>query len=99
MGKDDGERYPPHQGCSHYAALADPAARSPEDVLASPAHVGRRNPQRPQGVWDRFYSLRFIWQRSRLTFILISKIYRQMYADTGIATDSARIARSARWAR
>jgi hypothetical protein len=30
---------------------------------------------------------------------LISKIYRQMYADTGIATDSARIARSTRWAR
>ncbi len=63
--------------------------------------------QRPQGVWNRFYSLKFIWQRSRflkslrsrLTFILISKIYRQMYGDTGIATDSARIARSARWAR
>jgi radical SAM superfamily enzyme YgiQ (UPF0313 family) len=60
-----------------------------------------------QSVWERFYSLRFIWKRSRfikslrarLTFILISKIYRQMYADTGIATDSARIARSARWAR
>ncbi len=63
--------------------------------------------QRTQAVWDRFYSLKFIWQRSRflkslrsrLTFILISKIYRQMYADTGIATDSARLARSARWAR
>jgi radical SAM superfamily enzyme YgiQ (UPF0313 family) len=58
-------------------------------------------------VWERFYSLGFIWKRSRflkslrgrLTFILISKIYRQMYADTGIATDSARIARSTRWAR
>ncbi len=37
--------------------------------------------------------------RSRLTFILISKIYREMYADTGIATDGARLARSARWAR
>jgi radical SAM superfamily enzyme YgiQ (UPF0313 family) len=62
---------------------------------------------RTQSVWERFYSLGFIWRRSRflkslrgrLTFILISKIYRQMYADTGIATDSARIARSARWAR
>jgi hypothetical protein len=31
--------------------------------------------------------------------VLISKIYRQMYANTGIATDSARIGRSARWAR
>jgi radical SAM superfamily enzyme YgiQ (UPF0313 family) len=63
--------------------------------------------QGTQSVWERFYSLELIWKRSRflkslrgrLTFILISKIYRQMYADTGIATDSARIARSARWAR
>ena len=63
--------------------------------------------QRTQAVWDRFYSMSFIWKRSsflktlrsRLTFILISKIYRQMYADTGIATDSARLSRSTRWAR
>ncbi|HWR15461.1 MAG TPA: radical SAM protein [Terriglobales bacterium] len=60
-----------------------------------------------QAVWDRYYSLHFIWKRSqflkafksRLAFLLISKIYRQMYADTGIASDSARIAWSARWAR
>jgi hypothetical protein len=58
-------------------------------------------------VWDRFYSLDAIWQRStcvssiraRLAFVLISKLYRQMYANTGIATDSARHARSARRAR
>jgi hypothetical protein len=31
--------------------------------------------------------------------MLISKLYRQMYANTGIATDSARINRSASWAR
>jgi hypothetical protein len=29
--------------------------------------------------------------------MLISKLYRQMYANTGIATDSARVQRSARW--
>lgn len=60
-----------------------------------------------QKVWDNFYSLKSIWQRahflksrrSQLAFLLISKIYRQMYADTGIATDSARVAWSARWAR
>ena len=60
-----------------------------------------------QGVWDRFYSLPSIWARSRavrswrgrLAFMLISKLYRQMYANTGIATDSARAARSARMAR
>jgi len=28
--------------------------------------------------------------KSRLAFVLISKLYRQMYANTGIATDSAR---------
>jgi hypothetical protein len=63
--------------------------------------------QRTQAVWDRFYSLKFIWKRSgfikslrnRLAFVLISKLYRQMYANTGLATDSARVARSARWAR
>jgi radical SAM superfamily enzyme YgiQ (UPF0313 family) len=62
---------------------------------------------RTQAVWDSFYSLPSIWRRSRflttwksrLAFVLISKIYRQMYADTGIATDSARISWSARWAR
>jgi radical SAM superfamily enzyme YgiQ (UPF0313 family) len=62
---------------------------------------------RTQSVWDRFYSLPAIWQRSacvrsiraRVAFMLISKLYRQMYANTGIATDSARVARSARRAR
>jgi Radical SAM superfamily len=62
---------------------------------------------RTQGVWDRFYSLPQVWARSRvvksfrarLAFLLLSKLYRQMYANTGIATDSARTARSARWAR
>jgi hypothetical protein len=63
--------------------------------------------RRTQGVWDRFYSLKYIWRRSsfiksplnRLAFVLISKLYRQMYANTGLATDSARLHRSARWAR
>ncbi|HEY6508274.1 MAG TPA: radical SAM protein [Vicinamibacterales bacterium] len=61
-----------------------------------------------QMVWDRFYSLPAIWQRSggavkslkaRLAFVLLSKLYRQMYANTGMTTDSARIKRSARRAR
>jgi hypothetical protein len=37
--------------------------------------------------------------KGRLAFVLISKLYRQMYANTGIATDSARVVRSNRWAR
>ena len=63
--------------------------------------------RRTQGVWDRFYSFPSIWARSRVVkslkarvaFVLISKIYRQMYANTGIATDSARVNRSVSWAR
>jgi len=62
---------------------------------------------RTQDVWDRFYRLSLVWQRSsflkslraRLAFVLISKLYRQMYANTGIATDSARVQRSAVRAR
>jgi hypothetical protein len=62
---------------------------------------------RTQDVWDRFYSINLVWQRSgflkslrsRLAFLLISKLYRQMYANTGIATDSARVQRSANRAR
>ena len=63
--------------------------------------------QRTQAVWDRFYAFPRIWARSRtvrslkgrLAFVLISKLYRQMYANTGIATDSARHERSVRIAR
>jgi radical SAM superfamily enzyme YgiQ (UPF0313 family) len=62
---------------------------------------------RTQGAWDRFYSWGHLWERSRVVesvrsrvaFVLVSKMYRQMYANTGIATDSARVARSAKWAR
>jgi radical SAM superfamily enzyme YgiQ (UPF0313 family) len=69
----------------------------------SPDEVRRRT----QAVWDSFYSFSAIWQRSRcapklrdrLAFIFISKLYRQMYANTGIATDSARRRNANRWAR
>ena len=51
-----------------------------------------------QRAWDHVYSWRQVWARSRVVeslkarvaFVLISKLYRQMYANTGIATDSAR---------
>lgn len=63
--------------------------------------------RRTQAVWDRFYSLPLVWKRARcvkslrskLAFVLISKLYRQMYANTGITTDSARASRSVEWAR
>jgi radical SAM superfamily enzyme YgiQ (UPF0313 family) len=79
-----------------------PKVYSPHPVM-SPDEIRART----QAVWDRFYSLRRIWVRSRCTptlrarlaFVLISKLYRQMYANTGIATDTARVNRANRWAR
>ncbi|HEY6181351.1 MAG TPA: radical SAM protein [Terriglobales bacterium] len=84
-----------------------PSALRPKVYAAHPAMSDRELRQRTQGVWDKFYSMKSIWKRSRcagtlkarMAFVLISKLYRRMYADTGIATDSARAARSARWAR
>jgi len=62
---------------------------------------------RTQSAWDSFYGAAAIWKRTRcakslkskLALFLISKLYRQMYANTGIATDSARRSRANRWAR
>jgi len=79
-----------------------PKVYSPHPVM-SPDEIRDRT----QAVWDQFYSLANIWKRSsctpslrsRLAFVLISKLYRQMYANTGIATDSARVSRAEKWAR
>lgn len=84
-----------------------PPELRPKLYWPHPSMSGEDIRRQTQEVWDKFYSLRAIWSRSafihskkgRLAFLLISKIYRQMYADTGIATDSARTAWSARWAR
>jgi radical SAM superfamily enzyme YgiQ (UPF0313 family) len=85
-----------------------PQSQRPKVYMEHPTMSADEIRRRTQEVWDRFYSLGTIWSRSqgavssvkaRLAFLLISKIYRQMYANTGIATDSARVNRSARWAR
>ena len=63
--------------------------------------------ERTQKVWDRFYNWGDIWRRSsctpnlrsRIAFVFLSKLYRQMYAGTGISTDSARRKKSKAWAR
>ncbi|MGH9588168.1 MAG: B12-binding domain-containing radical SAM protein [Acidobacteriaceae bacterium] len=63
--------------------------------------------ERTQRVWDRFYSIGSVWKRSsctptlraRLAFVLLSKLYRQMYAGTGISSDSARRKKAKSWAR
>ena len=84
-----------------------PQAQRPKVFARHPVMSPDEIRARTQAVWDRFYSLRRIWARSRCTstlrarliFVLISKLYRQMYANTGIATDSARVTRANRWAR
>jgi radical SAM superfamily enzyme YgiQ (UPF0313 family) len=84
-----------------------PQAYRPKVYVPHPIMSPDEIRTRTQAVWDRFYSLRRIWARSRCTetlrarmaFVLLSKLYRQMYANTGIATDSARVNRATRWAR
>jgi radical SAM superfamily enzyme YgiQ (UPF0313 family) len=84
-----------------------PPAQRPKVYSPHPSMSPDEIRRHTQATWDTFYSLRLTWQRSkcvqslrsRLAFVLISKLYRQMYANTGIATDSARVARSAKWAR
>jgi Radical SAM superfamily len=84
-----------------------PPHRRPRVYVPHPALTPEDIRQGTQQTWDAFYSLRHIWRRSscvrslkgRLAFLLLSKLYRQMYANTGIATDSARVARSAQRAR
>jgi hypothetical protein len=84
-----------------------PASQRPKVYSPHPRMSADEIRLRTQEVWDRFYRVRATWARSacvrslraRVAFVLISKLYRQMYANTGIATDSARVERSARRAR
>ncbi len=85
-----------------------PSSSRPKIYAPHPAMTADEIRRLTQATWDDFYRLDRIWKRSqgcvkslrsRVAFVLISKLYRQMYANTGIATDSARVARSARRAR
>jgi radical SAM superfamily enzyme YgiQ (UPF0313 family) len=84
-----------------------PPDKRPKMFMPHPTMSSEEMRGRTQRVWDNFYSLPAIWKRSgctptlraRLAFVFISKLYRQMYASTGIATDSARRQRATLWAR
>ena len=84
-----------------------PAAKRPKMFTPHPSMSADEIRERTQGVWDRFYDWGNIWKRSncvksmrgRLAFLFISKLYRQMYAKTGISSDSARKNRANRVAR
>ncbi|HXJ44729.1 MAG TPA: radical SAM protein, partial [Bryobacteraceae bacterium] len=84
-----------------------PAALRPKMFMEHPTMSCDEIRERTQKVWDRFYNFSNVWKRSgcvkslksRIAFMLVSKLYRQMYANTGIATDSARRSRANKWAR
>jgi len=84
-----------------------PTAKRPKIYMPHPSLKPEEIRAYTQQVWDSFYSFPATWKRARivkslkarLAFVLISKLYRQMYANTGIATDSARHARANRMAR
>jgi radical SAM superfamily enzyme YgiQ (UPF0313 family) len=84
-----------------------PAHSRPKMFTPHPSMSADEIRERTQGVWDRFYSLKSVWQRAdclnnlkgKLAFVLISLLYRQMYANSGISTDSARRKSSNFWAK
>ncbi len=84
-----------------------PKHRRPKVYTPHPLMSAEEIRNRTQGVWDSFYQMSLVWQRAKcvesmkakLAFVLISKLYRQMYANTGISTDSARHSRANRMAR
>jgi radical SAM superfamily enzyme YgiQ (UPF0313 family) len=84
-----------------------PGHKRPKLYMPHPTMSAEEIRARTQRVWDSYYQLGEIWKRadcvksvkSRLAFVFISKLYRQMYASTGIATDSARRRNANRWAR
>ncbi len=84
-----------------------PEASRPKIFSPHPTLTAEEIRKGTQGVWDQFYSWRSVWVRSRVVqslksrvaFMLVSTLYRLLYAITGFASDSARVHRSARWAR
>jgi hypothetical protein len=85
-----------------------PTAIRPKMFTPHPTMSSSEISDRTQKVWDKFYDWGAVWKRSscvpnfkaRIAFVMLSKLYRQMYAGTGISTDSARRKKaktSARW--
>jgi len=84
-----------------------PIAVRPKMFTPHPSMSSGEISERTQKVWDKFYDWPHVWTRSacvpslkgRLAFLFLSKLYRQMYAGTGISTDSARKKKAKTWAR
>ncbi len=113
-GTVDFQRWEKAQGSSPATVSGVPITRywrippesRPKMFMPHPSMSSDELRKRTQSVWDRFYSLRSTWVRARCTrslrgrlaFLFVSKLYRQMYAGTGISTDSARQSRARFWA-
>ena len=105
--REEGDNIPKIDGIPVSRHWLIPQAKRPKLFSPHPVMSAEEIRQRTQQVWDQFYSVKSIWRRStvvkslrsRLVFLLLSKLYRQMYANTGLSTDSARVSRSTRWAR
>ncbi len=84
-----------------------PGHKRPKLYLPHPTMSADEIRARTQKVWKQFYDLPTVWKRSRVTnklrdrfaYVLISMLFPQMYANTGLASDSARgrARRLARW--
>jgi len=105
--KEQGDQPPQVNGVPVTRYWLIPAQQRPKMILPHPSMSPDEMRRRTQGVWDAFYSFSAIWDRAsvtpnlraRMAFVLVSRLYRQMYANTGIATDSARRKRANHWAR
>ncbi len=105
--KAQGDHVPEVDGIPLTRYWLIPAYKRPKMFMPHPSMTSEEMRDRTQRVWNRFYSFASVWKRSRCTpnlrarlaFVFISKLYRQMYASTGIATDSARRNRASAWAR
>jgi hypothetical protein len=105
--KEQGDAMPKVDGVPLNRYWLMPVLKRPKLYTDHPTMTSEEIRLGTQAVWDDFYSNSEVWKRAhcvksmkaRVAFFLISKLYRQMYANTGIATDSARRKSSNRWAR
>ena len=105
--RENAESMPTVDGIPYSRHWLIPQSKRPKLLTEHPAMSSEEIRQRTLSVWYDFYSLKASWQRSnvvkslksRIAFVLISKLYPQMFANTGLATDSARVSRSTDLAR
>ncbi len=105
--KDNADDMPTVDGIPVSRHWLIPQSKRPKLLTPHPVMSPEEIRQRTLAVWHDFYSVKASWQRSnvvkslksRIAFVLISKLYPQMFANTGLATDSARVSRSTEWAR